>query len=141
MGYFGKAISQKEIPRNPIDGLWRGIPVPLRIALPGQRPLASPADPDSLTEYPWSSLLFLKKGLQGLLRLLGPIQTATQLLVVAPGCIVVAEIGPLFVKDTFGRHFLAFIVSGLVVKIALFTTAQISTAMETCILSPHLSLD
>jgi len=86
-----------------------------------------------------ASLLF-EQGLQRLFGLLSPVDTATCLFG-APLDIVVAEIGPLLIDNAFGRDFLTFIVSALVVKVTLLTTAKISVAMGTGILSAHLTLD
>jgi len=67
-----------------------------------------------------ASLLF-EKGLQRLFGLFSPVGTTTRLFS-APLDIVVAEIGPLFIENAFGRDFLTFIVSVLVVKVTLLTT-------------------
>jgi hypothetical protein len=87
--------------------------------------------------------LLLKQGLQSVFGLFSPVAatTSTTCPFGAPRDIVVAEIGPLLIENAFARDFLAFIVSVLIVEVTLLTTAKISVAMGTGILSTHLPLN
>ena len=86
------------------------------------------------------ALLLFEQGLQRLFGLFSPVDTATCPFG-APRDIVVAKVGPLLIDNAFGRDFLTFIVSVLVVKVTLLTTAKISVAMGAGILPAYLPLN